>query len=127
MPDCTPSPRSSARPTRPPRERRRRGSTARTTSCCVEWRCRRSWRRRKVAGVQGGQDVGGREEGAGVRIFTGGRDDAAPVSSVDASSGTPLFTDGPFVESREHLGGFAVVDVVDEQAARLWAAQIALA
>ena len=58
---------------------------------------------------------------AGVLIFTGGLDDAAPVFSVDASSGTPLFTDGPFVESKEHLGGFAVVDVADEEAARLWA------
>jgi hypothetical protein len=42
------------------------------------------------------------------------------VFNVDASSGTPLFTDGPFVESKEHLGGFAVVDVADEEAARLW-------
>src|SRR5689334_1912815 len=58
---------------------------------------------------------------AGVFIFTGGLDDAAPVFSVDASSGTPLFTDGPFIESKEHLGGFAVVDVADEEAARLWA------
>ena len=64
---------------------------------------------------------------AGVLIFTGGLDDAAPVFSVDASSGTPLFTDGPFIESKEHLGGFAVVDVADEQAARLWAAKIAVA
>jgi hypothetical protein len=64
---------------------------------------------------------------AGVFIFTGGLDDAAPVFSVDASSGTPLFTDGPFVESKEHLGGFAVVDVADEEAARLWAGKIAVA
>ena len=64
---------------------------------------------------------------AGVLIFTGGLDDAAPVFSVDASSGTPLFTDGPFVESKEHLGGFAVVDVADEEAARLWAGKIAVA
>jgi hypothetical protein len=62
---------------------------------------------------------------AGVLIFTGGLDDAAPVFSVDASSGTPLFTDGPFLETKEHLGGFAVVDVADEEAARLWAAKIA--
>ncbi|MGD0684459.1 MAG: YciI family protein [Streptosporangiaceae bacterium] len=55
---------------------------------------------------------------AGVFIFTGGLDDAAPVFSVDAASGTPLFTDGPFIESKEHLGGFAVVDVADEEAAR---------
>jgi hypothetical protein len=64
---------------------------------------------------------------AGIFIFTGGLDDTAPVFSVDASSGAPLFTDGPFVESKEHLGGFAVVDVPDEQAARLWAGKIAVA
>lgn len=64
---------------------------------------------------------------AGVFVFTGGLDDAAPVFSVDASSGTPLITDGPFAETKEHLGGFAVVDVADEQEARLWAGKIALA
>ena len=64
---------------------------------------------------------------AGVLIFTGGLDDAAPVFSVDASSGTPLFSDGPYVETKEHLGGFAVVDVADEEAARRWAGKIAVA
>ena len=63
---------------------------------------------------------------AGVLIFTGGLDDG-PVFSVDASSGTPLFTDGPFVETEEHIGGFAVVQVPDEEAARLWAGRIAVA
>lgn len=64
---------------------------------------------------------------AGVLLFTGGLDDAAPVFSVDASTGTPLFTDGPFMESKEHLGGIAVIDVPDEAAARLWAGRIATA
>jgi hypothetical protein len=64
---------------------------------------------------------------AGVLVFTGGLDDGAPVVSVDASSGTPLFTDGPYVESKEHLGGLAVVDVADEEAARMWAGKIAAA
>jgi hypothetical protein len=64
---------------------------------------------------------------AGVFIFTGGLDSDAPVFSVDASSGTPLFTDGPYIESKEHLGGFAVVDVADEEAARMWAGKIAVA
>jgi hypothetical protein len=64
---------------------------------------------------------------AGVLIFTGGLDSDAEVFSVDASSGSPVFTDGPFVESKEHLGGFAVVDVPDEDAARLWAGKIAVA
>ena len=63
---------------------------------------------------------------AGVLIFTGGLDDG-PVVSVDASSGAPLFTDGPFIETKEHIGGFAVVDVADEEAARLWAGRIAVA
>jgi hypothetical protein len=64
---------------------------------------------------------------AGVLVFTGGLDDAAPVFSVDASTGTPLFTDGPFMESKEHLGGIAVVDVADEAAARHWAGRVATA
>jgi hypothetical protein len=64
---------------------------------------------------------------AGVFVFLGGLDDAAPVFSVDASSGTPVFTDGPFIESKEHLGGFTVVDVADEEEARLWAGKVAVA
>jgi hypothetical protein len=64
---------------------------------------------------------------AGVFIFTGGLDPTAPVVSVDASSGSPLFTDGPYAESKEHIGGFAVVDVPDEDAARHWAGKIAVA
>jgi hypothetical protein len=63
---------------------------------------------------------------AGVLIFTGGLDDG-PVFSVDASSGTPLFTDGPFIQTKEHIGGFAVVDVADADAARVWAGRIAVA
>jgi hypothetical protein len=62
---------------------------------------------------------------AGVFIFTGGLDPDDPVFSVDASSGTPEFTDGPFIESKEHLGGLAVIDVADEQQARHWAGRIA--
>jgi hypothetical protein len=66
-------------------------------------------------------------QAAGVFVFTGGLDPDAPVFSVDASSGTPVFSDGPFVESKEYLGGFAVVDVADEAAARVWAGKIAVA
>src|ERR1700760_744050 len=44
---------------------------------------------------------------AGVLLLTGGLDDETPVFSVDASSGTPVFTDGPYVETKEHIGGFA--------------------
>src|SRR4029077_18460981 len=65
---------------------------------------------------------------AGVFVFSdGGLDASTVVCSVDPSSGTPLFSDGPFVESKEHLGGFAVVDVADAAAARYWAGRIAIA
>src|SRR5580765_2923764 len=65
---------------------------------------------------------------AGVFVFTdGGLDESTVICSVDPSSGTPVFTDGPFVESKEHLGGFAVVDVSDDAAARYWAGRIAVA
>ena len=64
---------------------------------------------------------------AGVLIFTGGLDDEAPVFSVDPSGDTPLITDGPYAETKEQLGGFAVVDVANEEAARLWAGKVAVA
>lgn len=63
---------------------------------------------------------------AGVLIFTGGLAPDLPVFSVDASSGPPVFSDGPYLESKEHLGGLAVVEVADEEAARLWAGKIAV-
>jgi hypothetical protein len=65
---------------------------------------------------------------AGVFVFSdGGLDASTVVCSVDPSSGTPLFTDGPFVESKEHLGGFTVIDVADDAAARCWAGRVAVA
>jgi hypothetical protein len=79
------------------------------------------------AKAQAAGEVIAEMKAAGVFIFTGGLDVDAPVCSVDASSGQPLFTDGPYVETKEHLGGFAVVDVADEDEARLWAGKIAVA
>jgi hypothetical protein len=65
---------------------------------------------------------------AGVFIFTdGGLDASTVVCSVDPSSGSPVFTDGPYVESKEHFGGFAVVDVADDDQAKYWAGRIAVA
>jgi hypothetical protein len=65
-------------------------------------------------------------EEAGVYVFAGGlEEDVDTVFSADATSGTLVFTDGPFAETKEHLGGFAVVDVADEEAARMWAGRVA--
>ena len=65
---------------------------------------------------------------AGAFVFSdGGLGGSSVVCSVDPSSGSPVFTDGPFVETKEHLGGFAVVDVPDDETARYWAGRIAVA
>jgi hypothetical protein len=62
----------------------------------------------------------------GVLIFTnGGLDRSTAVCSVEAVDGKPVFTDGPYVETKEHLGGFAVVGVPDDAAARYWAGRLA--
>jgi hypothetical protein len=65
---------------------------------------------------------------AGVFVFSNGALDASTVvCSVEAGGGEPVFTDGPYVESKEHLGGFCVVDVADDDAARYWAGRLAVA
>src|ERR1700727_1570171 len=44
----------------------------------------------------------------GAYVFgDGGVNASTVVCSVDPSSGSPVFTDGPFTETKEHLGGFA--------------------
>jgi len=64
----------------------------------------------------------------GVFVFSdGGLDASTAICSVDPGSGGPVFTDGPYVETKEHLGGFAVVDVADDEQARYWAGRIAVA
>ncbi|MEQ7127560.1 YciI family protein [Actinopolymorpha sp. B11F2] len=63
---------------------------------------------------------------AGVYVFAGGlEEEIEEAFSADATSGTLMFTDGPFVESKEFLGGLTVVDVADEDAARMWAGKVA--
>jgi len=60
---------------------------------------------------------------AGVWVFGAGLEHQDP--SVVATDGT--VTDGPYPESKEHIGGFAVVDVASRQEALVWAAKIAVA
>ena len=65
---------------------------------------------------------------AGVFVFTnGGIDASTAVCSVQARDGEPVFTDGPYVETKEHLGGFCVVDAPDDETARYWAGRLAVA
>jgi hypothetical protein len=65
---------------------------------------------------------------AGVFVFSdGGLDASTAICSVVPHGDEPVFTDGPYVETKEHLGGFAIVDVPDDEQARYWAGRIAVA
>jgi hypothetical protein len=60
---------------------------------------------------------------AGVWVFGAGLESQrASVVAVDG-----LVTDGPFPETKEVIGGFAVVDVASREEALEWAAKIAAA
>ncbi|MFL6081113.1 MAG: YciI family protein [Ornithinibacter sp.] len=75
-----------------------------------------------------GQAVLADMEAAGAFVFgNGGIDASTVVCSVEARDGKPLFVDGPYVETKEHLGGFTVIDVPDDEAARYWAGRLAVA
>ena len=60
---------------------------------------------------------------AGVWVFSGGLE--SQRASIVATDGT--VTDGPYPETKEIIGGFAVVDVPSREAALEWAAKIAVA
>ncbi|MFC7620447.1 YciI family protein [Microlunatus sp. GCM10028923] len=65
---------------------------------------------------------------AGIFQFeNGGIDASTVVCSVRTKDGKPIFTDGPYVETKEHLGGFCVIEVPDDEAARYWAGRMAVA
>ncbi|WP_395656772.1 YciI family protein [Nocardioides sp.] len=65
-------------------------------------------------------------EDAGVLVYAGGLvEEVEEAFSADATSGELLITDGPFVETKEFLGGLTIVNVPDAEAARTWAGKIA--
>jgi hypothetical protein len=75
----------------------------------------------------GGMAVIAEMEEAGVFVFSnGGIDASTAICSVEAKDGEPIFSDGPYVETKEHLGGFCVVDVPDDETARYWAGRLAV-
>jgi hypothetical protein len=56
---------------------------------------------------------------AGVLVTTGGV--AAQGTRVRQSAGKTTVTDGPFIEAKELMGGFAVIDVKSVEEAVEWA------
>ncbi|MCU1399994.1 MAG: hypothetical protein JWN62_3103 [Acidimicrobiales bacterium] len=60
---------------------------------------------------------------AGVFLFGGGLESATTATVVDASSGETVMTDGPYLETKEHIGGFWIIEAADMDAALAWAAK----
>jgi hypothetical protein len=63
---------------------------------------------------------------AGVLVYAGGLvEEIEEAASADATSGTVVVTDGPYAETKEFLGGLTIVDVPDDDTARMWAGKVA--
>jgi hypothetical protein len=69
------------------------------------------------------QDVCDAAEAAGVWVFGGGL--LPQVATTVSPDG--VVTDGPFPETKEVIGGFAVVDVATREQAHDWASKLAAA
>jgi hypothetical protein len=59
----------------------------------------------------------------GYWVFAGGLADTEDATVIDNRGEQPLFTDGPFVESKEYLAGVWVWEVPDLEVARRLAAE----
>jgi hypothetical protein len=60
-------------------------------------------------------------EAAGVRFFAGGLRTASNAKSLRAQAdGKVLITDGPYLETKEHIGGFWILETADLDAAIAW-------
>jgi hypothetical protein len=70
------------------------------------------------------KQIGALEEemkSAGAWVFSGRLHQPDTATVVRMSDGEVLTTDGPFAESKEHLGGFYIIEAGDIDAALAWA------
>jgi hypothetical protein len=65
---------------------------------------------------------------AGVRVFVGGLQPATRAKSLRAQpEGRVLVTDGPYLETKEHVGGFWVLEAADLDEALAWGRKAVIA
>jgi hypothetical protein len=65
---------------------------------------------------------------AGVRVFVGGLHPVSRAKSLRAQpDGKVLITDGPYLETKEHIGGFWVLEAADMNKALEWGRKAAIA
>ncbi len=63
----------------------------------------------------------------GAWVFSGGLHDPSTATTVRIKDGETLTTDGPFIESKEILGGLTIIEASDLDAALAWAEKAARA
>ncbi|MEV4330125.1 YciI family protein [Streptomyces sp. NPDC049597] len=64
---------------------------------------------------------------AGAWVFSGGLHPPSTATVLTLQDGEVLTTDGPYVEGKEHLGGFTVIQAPDLDAALAWGRKLARA
>jgi len=64
---------------------------------------------------------------SGSFVFAGGLHQASSATVVRERNGNVVTTDGPFLEVKEHVGGFYVIEAADLDAALAWASQATVA
>jgi hypothetical protein len=81
-----------------------------------------------LAEVMGKLDVLNQEiKAAGAWVFAGGLFPPNTATVLRAKDDEVLTTDGPYVEAKEHIGGFTIVDAPDLDAALEWGRRLAQA
>jgi hypothetical protein len=60
-------------------------------------------------------------QASGSWVFAGGLQPASTATVVRSTNGQAVTTDGPYLETKEHIGGFWIIDVPDLDAALAWA------
>jgi len=61
---------------------------------------------------------------SGTFVFGGRLHDPDAATVVRMSDGDLIMTDGPFAESKEHIGGFYIINADDLDAALAWAGKV---
>ena len=63
-------------------------------------------------------------DAAGARFFAGGLEPAAKAKSLRKQpGGEVIITDGPYLETKEHVGGFWILEAADMDEALAWGAK----
>jgi hypothetical protein len=66
-------------------------------------------------------------EDAGVWVFSAGLHPANTATVIRNHGGAVVTTDGPFIESKEQIGGITILEAPDLDAALEWAGKLARA